>query len=72
MIKNNLENLDDWIKFVEWINYLSPWNLWIDHNDKSKGIKPHILDKLQELLTRQCQQTHEEFIVQERKSNKNK
>jgi hypothetical protein len=38
-----------WTSFLEWINNLSPWNFWVDYNDKSKGLKPHIIDKLSEL-----------------------
>ena len=50
----------DWISFLNWVNDLSPWNFWKDHNDKSQGLKPHIIDRLNELLSQASQQGREE------------
>jgi len=49
-----MKNKREWIRFLEWINYLSPWNFWKYHNDKRRGIKPHIEQKLKELISKSC------------------
>ncbi len=49
MIKNKRE----WIRFLWWINSLSPWNFWKYHTDKRRGIKPQIEEKLMELIEKE-------------------
>jgi hypothetical protein len=48
-----MKNKKEWIKFLEWINYLSPWNFWQFHSDKRRGLKPYIMDKLNELIKKE-------------------
>jgi len=48
-----LKNKREWIKFLAWINYLSPWNFWRYHYDKRRGLKPHIEQRLIELIKKQ-------------------
>ena len=50
--KPTLTTEGEWERFLDYINGLSLWNLWFDFNNKQLGFKPHIVEKLDELLAK--------------------
>lgn len=52
---------EDKIRFIEWINHLSPWNIWIDRYDHSKGMHLHVNKFIDDFLSTQRQKIDAEW-----------
>jgi len=57
---------EEWKRFLEWVNYLSPWNLWTPdswHKDiEERKLNPKVEIKLKEILRDNFQRFIEETM----------